>query len=550
MAGRGRRWGAPTRVVGSLAGAAAVLAGVTLLARVAGFGRVGVLSQTVGVTCLGEVYQSANLLPNIVFEVVAGGALASLVVPLLAGALDRGDREQASRTASALLTWTMLALLPVTLAGLVLVRPVLGLVLDADAACPGALDAGSRMLVYFLPQIPLYGVAIVLGGVLNAERRFVLPAVAPLLSSVVVAGAYLLFAAVVPAGARSDLTSLDLRSELALAGGTTLGVLVMALTLVPAVRASGIALRPSLRFPPGVARQARALAAAGVATLVAQQLSVAVVLYLANHSGTTGAIVIWYFAWTLFLLPWAVLVVPIATSAFPRLSVAAGSGDTAGFARTSAGTTVAVVMAGALGAAGLSAVAFPVARWFSAGPGEGSPQDLALALVALAPGLIGYALVAHVGRALIAAGRGRASAGAVVTGWVVVVVADLVLVAVLPPTRIVTALALGHSVGFVVAGALLLHGLRRVGGTEALAGLARSGAVAVAAAALAGAAGARVAVRVAGDAPSSTLVASAAVSVLAGVVAVLLFGAVVAVADRRTLLDTVDRLRRRTPTDA
>ncbi|HEX5496361.1 MAG TPA: hypothetical protein VFX70_17485, partial [Mycobacteriales bacterium] len=68
-----------------VARAAALIAGLTMLSRVVGFGRILVFARTVGSTCVGGSYQSANTVPNILFEIVAGGALASLVVPLLAG---------------------------------------------------------------------------------------------------------------------------------------------------------------------------------------------------------------------------------------------------------------------------------------------------------------------------------------------------------------------------------------------------------------------------------------------------------------------------------
>ena len=344
------------------------------------------------------------------------------------------------------------------------------LLADSGETCRAAVATGARMLFYFLPQLPLYGVAVVLGGVLNAQRRFLLPALAPLLSSLTVATAYLVFAAVVPDGGRQDLARLDLASDLALAGGTTLGVVVMATCLLPAVARSGLRLRPSWRFPPGVAPRARTLAGAGVATLAAQQVSILVVVRLANGSGGPGAYPAYTYAWTLFLLPWAVLAVPVATSAFPRLSAAAQEEGTAAFAALSAVTTRTVVALSSLGGAGLAATAMPVARLFR----QSTPGDLALGLVAFAPGLVGYGVIALAGRALFAADRGRASAAAVVAGWLVVIVADVALVAVFPPERTVTALGLGNSIGMTVGGALLLRALRRAAGPAALAGVMRT----------------------------------------------------------------------------
>ena len=542
------------RVTAGIAGGAAVIAALTVASRLAGFGRVVVFSRTVedgDPTCVATVYQSANTVPNIVFEVVAGGALASLVVPLLAGALSRGDRDEASRTASALLSWTLTVLIPLALLGVVLARPVMDFLLASSGdTCAAAVATGTRMLFYFLPQIPLYGVAVVLGGVLNAQRRFLLPALAPLLSSLTVASAYVVFAVVVPAGGRRDLTRLDRASDLALAGGTTLGVLVMAACLLPAVARSGLRLRPSWRFPVGVGERARMLAAAGVATLAAQQASILVVVQLANGSGDPGAYPAYTYAWTLFLLPWAVLAVPVATSAFPRLSAAAAQGDSAAFAALSAVTTRTVVALSALGGGGLAAVAMPVARLFR----RSAPGDLALALVAFAPGLVGYGLLALVGRALFAADRGRASAAAVVAGWVTVTIADLALVAVFPPERTVTALGLGNSIGMAVAGVLLLGALRRAAGGEALAGLARTATVAIPGAAVAGAAGARLADVIGGNVPGSAVLTNLAVAFLAGLVAVGVFAAVVALLDRHTFGPAVTRVvaglrRRRTPVD-
>ena len=67
-------------------GRAAVMIGViTVLARLVGFGRQVVFAHTVGTTCLGTAYTTANMVPNIIYDIVLGGALSSVVVPVLAG---------------------------------------------------------------------------------------------------------------------------------------------------------------------------------------------------------------------------------------------------------------------------------------------------------------------------------------------------------------------------------------------------------------------------------------------------------------------------------
>ena len=159
--------GRPGRLLGGIASGAFLIAGITILSRIAGFGRIVVFSRTVGATCVGEVYQTANGVPNIVFEVVAGGALAGAVVPLLAGRFAQNAREEAGQVASALLTWSLAVLTPITILAALVVRPiVMGLLGPADG-CPSqasAVDLAARMLLIFLPQIPLYGVAVVLSG--------------------------------------------------------------------------------------------------------------------------------------------------------------------------------------------------------------------------------------------------------------------------------------------------------------------------------------------------------------------------------------------------
>lgn len=452
-----------------LIASAALIAGVTVLARVVGFGRLYVFSQTVGDSCLGSAYQTANLVPNVVFEVVAGGALASVLVPVLTGPLGRGDRDRASRTASAALTWSVLGLAAVAL----LLVPLTGLVgraLAGGRTADGCADVGTTtalLLLVFLPQIPLYGVAVVLAGALQAQRRFLAPALAPLLSSLVVAAGYVGYRALAPAGVENRLAEVPGGALAMLAGGTTAGVLVLALGHLPALR-SGIRWRPTLRFPAEDGRTVRALALAGVAALVAQQATMVGITVLANHVGGPGTVPLWSYAWAMFLLPYAVLAVPVATSAFPGLTEAAAQGPER--LADEVGRAVRLVLVvSAAGAAVLAGTALPVAWVLVLGPaGSGRPDDLAAGLVAFAPGLLGYGLLAVLSRALYAAGAGRAAATGTAVGWVGALLADLVLVPLAGPAHAVTAIGAGNSVGMTLAGLVLLRATVRVTGRPAL----------------------------------------------------------------------------------
>ena len=531
------------RLTRSLTGAAAVMAVAIAVSRIVGFGRVLVFSKTVGSTCLGDVYNTANLLPNVAFEVVAGGALASVVVPLLVGPLARQDAAEAGRVFSALVTWTVVVLVPVAVLLALLADPIVAVFLADKGACgPAAVDVGARMLRVFAPQVPMYGLAVVVGGALQARRSYLPSAAAPILASAVVIPAYVLFAAI--SSGSTPLGELSTRGELTLSVGTTLGVAALTLgTVLPALRRSvRLPLRPTLRFPAGAAVKARALAVAGLAAFLAQQGSALVVTWLANRRGGAGAFTLYTWAWQLYLLPYAVLAVPLATSAFQRLATAADVGDDAAYATTSARSTRLVVVATCGGAALLTAAAVPIARAFVLGPGAGDASSLAAGLVAFAPGLIGYGLVAHVGRALYARHRGRDAAVATVTGWVTVVVADLMLVSLVPTDDVVAALGWGNSLGMTVAGALLLAALVQRAGGASIAGLGRSAAVGVSAAAIAGAAGYLLGQRFA----DVSFIGAVGGGAAAAAVALLVFGAAVGVGDRSVLASLRDSRPRST----
>lgn len=446
-----------TRRTAGLAGAAAAIAVVTVVARVAGFGRTLVFARTVGFDCLGSVYQTANTVPNIVFEVVAGGALAALVVPLIAGAVADGDKDQVSRTGSALLTWAVTLLIPAGLLVFVLARPIVSALVGSPptgCARSDVLAVGTRMLQVFAVQVPLYGIGLVLAGIAQSHRRFLGPALAPLLSSLVVITTYLAYAV---HGRPRSLDKLDPTGERLLSVGTTLGVVVLSLSLLVPLRGTGVRLRPRWTFDDGLAARARGLAGAGLATLLAQQVAVAVGLRLANDRGPEGAVALFALASTVFLLPWAVLAVPLATSAFPRAAAAHSAGQPSEWARISAVTARAVVVVCAGSAAVLVAAADPVARLVAQGaPGRADVPVLAGAIALLAPGLLGYGLIAHLGRALTARGDARGAARGAVLGWAAVAVVDVGCVLVAPSRWVVVALALGNSVGLLLGGAALV----------------------------------------------------------------------------------------------
>lgn len=546
-AAAGKAPGSAGKVPAGVFAAAGLIATVTLVSRIFGFGRWLVFSQSVGATCVGSAYQAANLLPNVIFEIAAGGALAAVVVPIIAGQLARQNEFEAARTASAMLTWTLAVLVPLSLLVAVCARP-LSRFLVPERSCAGSADLIASMLMVFSPQIALYGVGIVLAGVLQAHRRFLGVVVAPLLSSLVVMATYLLFGALAQ-GQGDDLARLPGQSSAVLALGTTLGVAVLSLSLVLPVRRAGIRLRPGWTFPEGVARRAGSLAGAGLVALVAQQVAVLVTLWVSQHLGGTGTLNVYVYVQAIYLLPYAVLAVPFAMSALPALATgldqaALASGpeqealpsdaDQCALVRaqsTLASSARAIIVATSAGAAVLLAIAKPTGAFFSAlDAGRNSSQGLAAlaalpaALSAFAPGLVGFGMAALLTRALYVQGRPAIAGALVAAGWLIAATVPLaVLRPEAGPRSTLLALGLASSFGMTVAAVGLFVAVRRAWGTGAFRGFGRSAGAAGGAALASAAAGRGLAAAL----DAEGLVAGAVVAALVAALVALVFAGVI-----------------------
>lgn len=471
------------RLTAGVAGAAAVITILTLATRVLGFGRWFAQNAWVGPNEVGTAYATANIIPNVLFEVAAGGALAGVMVPVLAGAIAKDLREDVDRTSSALLTWAMLALLPLGALTWVL-APWLMQALLTGGAGAGQLALGTTLLRMFALQIPLYGIGVVLSGVLQAHRRFVGPAIAPLLSSIVVIGAYYVFGVLTTDG----VTPAELTPQAVawLGWGTTAGVAALSLPLFLPVRRAGVRLRPTFRFPGGVARRVRSLALAGAGGLLAQQVSVLVVARLANLGGGDGVINVNQYATAVIMLPYAVLAVPLATTLFPRLAEHASTGRHDLLAARTAVSTRAIVAVSLAGGAALVAAAWRIEGVFELFARGGRVSGMGVAIAAGALSVLGLALLFHLARVLFALERGRLVLIATSAGWLLVAGLAWLLVTASGggAVEVLRALGIASSAGTLTGGLLLAVLIRREVGPAALAGLARTTLVSLAGAAL------------------------------------------------------------------
>jgi putative peptidoglycan lipid II flippase len=522
-----------------IARGAALIAGLTVLSRLLGLARTLVFSQSIGASCLGAAYVTANQVPSLIYELVLGGALTTAMVPVLARSAARAASEPAEKArvgqiTSAMLTWSVLILVPVTLVIVAVAGPIASLLTPANANAQCAhsevVAATRSMLQVFAPQALLYGFSVVLFGLLQAYRRFTAPVLAPLVSSLVLIAAYLAF---VPLDKGLPLARLPASAELVLSVGTTLGIAALVLVALVPVWRLHLRFRPALRFPPGVARRVGGLAIVGVIELIAIDLSNLVAIALANGRGATGAIVIFNYVGQVFNTMAAVLAGAIVISAFPALCARDGTV----FDETSAGSTRAVLLASWLGTAVIAAIAVPAAHVLAKQPDQ-VPQ-LIQGFALMAPGLAAVGVITNLSRVMFATGRLKIAAAALAGSCLLMMVADVVLAELAPARLVVAALALGATIGQTLVAIPLVIAIGRTHGKKAVQGVGRTALAGLAAAAAGAAAGVAVSLAL----PISHKLLAAGIAVLAAGCAVIAFGVVAYILDDGDLRTALARLR-------
>lgn len=531
---------AKSKLARGIARGALIVAVLTAFSRVLGLVRTVVFAQTVGAGCLGTTYVTANQVPNLIVELAIGGARSSAMVPVLArsasrAAADPREKVHVEQTSSALLTWSILILLPVT----VIIAAVAGPISEAlnpvnpNADCSHAdmINATSFMLISFAPQILLYGFSVVLYGLLQAYKKFGAISLAPVIGNVVTITSYLIFASL---DHNAPLANTPLTAMLVLSIGTTLNIGMLVIVCLPATWRLHLRWRLTLRFPPGVLRRASGLALVGVLEFLAADIYGVVTIDLANGHGSTGALVLVNYGNLVFTAICSVLPIAIVTSAFPVLS--ATDGDA--FDRTSAGSNRAVVLVALLSTAIMIAVALPATHVLTQKPDQVAP--LAQSFLLFAPGVAGFAVVANLSRVQLALGKLKAAGAGLVAQQLLPAVLSFPMVLLAPPRLTVGALALASSAGQIAVAVPMVIATRRLRGSASVAGLGHATFAGIAAAAAAAAAGLAVALVM----PTGGTVLEIGVGAVSTLLAIVVFGGVAYALDKRDVRSAVGRLQR------
>ncbi|MGK2947689.1 MAG: lipid II flippase MurJ [Acidimicrobiales bacterium] len=443
--------------------AAAGMGAIAAVSRLVGFVRVLVVAAVLGATYLGNAFQAANSVSNVLFELLAAGALSAVLVPAFVDRLDGDDQAGAERIAGGVLGIALLVLGAVAVVG-VAAAPWLAQLLTLGV--PAEVAGEQRELItfllrFFVPQVVLYGAGTIATAVLYAQRRFAVTAAAPIGNTVVMVACLLVFRAVVGPGPGLDLSSGE-RWLLVVAGSG--GVVAFVGTLLLVVRTTGFRLRP--RWPAGDDDVRAVLGHSGWGVVLHTGAGLLLGGAIVAASAVEGGVVAYQVAWVFFLAPYAVLAQPIHTAILPELVQEARLDDFDRF-RTSVRWSLERMALWVLPvAAAMVALALPTMRAVSFGEASGGagPGLLAAALAWLAVGLFPYGAFLLLARAFYALGDSRtpglvavvtATAGVAAMGVGAVMADGWARIAVL---------GAAHSGAYLVGTVALLVGLgRRVG---------------------------------------------------------------------------------------
>jgi putative peptidoglycan lipid II flippase len=363
----------------------------TTLSRVTGFVRMWAMALALGASGLTSAYNVANNIPNMIFELVAGGILSALFIPTFMQVKAERGEEGAWKFASHVFNIFVLALGAIALLGILFPEPFIWTQTFRKAAenSDQVRHAAEFFFRFFAIQVVVYGGGMVMQGVLNAERKYLWPALGPIFNNLVVT-ATMLIVATMPLN-RTGMTVLGV--------GTTLGVVAMFGVMVPALIKTKLRYVPEFGWNDPAVRRMLVLALPTLVYVITNMVAVSFRNASAIAVSPSGPSVLMY-AWTFYQLPYGILAVALATAVFTEMSDAAGRDDLVAFRDTFSrglrATAMLILPASAL----TVGLALPMSTLFLVGRFTASDVPLvASALRWWAAGLVFYACMMFVLRA-------------------------------------------------------------------------------------------------------------------------------------------------------
>ncbi len=444
----------------------------TLASRITGFVRNAVIIYAIGTLLLGDAYNLANTLPNIVYNLALGGILTSVVVPLLVNAAKR-DRDRGEAYDQRIFTLGVMALAGITLVATLAAAPITS-VYAHGIGNAAAYHLTEIFAYFFIPQIFFYGVSSLAGAILNARGSFAAPMWTPVINNVVVIVVGVAFMAV--AGLNRTPQNISTNEIWLLGIGTTLGIVLQTAALIPSLRRVGFRWRPRYDFRRYEVSEIGRMGGWMFGYVLTTQIAFLVTTLVANTAGhrvgphAPGAGFAAYSnAYTLFQLPYAIVGISVITALLPRMSAHASERRyrlvSADFSTATRLASVIVVPAALI----LAVLGTPLAEGvFGYGSTSvASARSLGEIFAVFSLGLLPYMLFQLLLRVFYSMHDSRTPALIGGITMVINIAASLTALAVLPPQHVVAGLGAGFGVSNLVGTLVAWQVLsRRIGGLD------------------------------------------------------------------------------------
>ncbi|TIC83016.1 murein biosynthesis integral membrane protein MurJ [Nocardioides sp. GY 10127] len=531
------------------------MAAGTTFSRLSGLIRSLLLAAALGNLAHADAFSVANTVPNMLYILLAGGVFNAVLVPQLVRAM-KNDEDRGEAYTNRIITLAVLFLGSVTVLLVIAAPAVVALYTDPD--WPPAVTASTIDLTrYCLPQVFFYGMFVLVGQVLNARGRFGPMMWAPIANNVVSVAVLVLYLVVFGAATGPAATGGYTSGQALLLGlGSTLGIAVQLLVLLPYLREAGFTWRPRFDFRGTGLGHTLRLGVWTVLFVIVNQAAYTVVVRLATSGTADGGTgyTVYSTVFLIVMVPHSVVTVSLATAALPRLSARAEEGDRQGLAATLSSvmrTALALIVPFALL---LPVLSDPLARvllgW---GAAAGTVENYVPTMAVFGPALAAFTLHYLVLRGFYALEQTRTVFFIQCVVGVVNVAAASLLVALTDAQATAPSLAVAYGCAYLAGAAVSFQVLaRRLGGLDGRR-LVRYGVRLVLASAVAAAVGlgARTVVLAVGAGLPDKVQALAelAAAGLLGVVAYLVVARVLRLAEVSDVLDAVGvgRVLRRVP---
>lgn len=451
----------------SLLRASGSMAIATLISRITGFGWKILLALIIGFGVENDSFTVANTLPNSIFELLLGGVLTSVVVPVLVRAA-KSDADGGEAYVQRLLTISTVLLIVGTAISVVAAPALTWLFIsDGDSSNPALVTAFSYLLI---PQIFFYGISALVGAILQSKQIFSPPAWAPVVNNLVVLATLGVYASL-PGRISVDPVRMDDAHLLTLGIGVTLGVTVQSLIQIPALRRTGFRFRWRWEW------DSRLSEFGGLTLWMVGYVAVSQVGLIALTKVATaadeGSYSIYTYSWMLLQLPYGVIGFSVMTAILPRMSSAAADHDYPRVVQDlSLGNRLSTVALMPISAV-MTVLGVPLAlALFSLKGSATDASSVGLAIAVSSFGVLPYAITMMQMRTFNALKDARTPTLIMVVMTAAKVVMALLTPLVLAPQDVVYGLAFVNSfsfvVGWLVGEAWLRHRLGPLGSAKFL----------------------------------------------------------------------------------